>query len=713
MSRFCKIIGSFVLFTFLLIGGAQLGWAQSSEWKGIYKAQVRLVSATSALGNHEDILLGLEFKLAPDWKVYWRSPGDAGFPPEINWEGSENLISAEMKWPRPERFMVLGLETIGYKKHVVYPITAKISDPNSALNIKAHVRFLTCSEVCVPVETDLELSLPTGKASASEHAQTINQFNSLVPLDAKSQGFTLQTALLYLDPDGSKGTLRLRLHSDHEMNEPDALNEGPLELAFFKPKLSLSRDKKDLLIDAPLDGLQFLKDGFEDKNFILTLMDGMQAVELHFKAEKATGPLPTIPEFVNVSKASNVAISSPLSLLSVLGLAVLGGLILNLMPCVLPVLSLKVLGLVGHGGGKPRTVRLSFLASSAGILFSFLLLAGILIAMKSAGASIGWGIQFQQPLFLIALSLIVVLFACNMWGFFEINLPSWLSDMGARPSHTHGLGGHFMTGAFATLLATPCSAPFLGTAVGFALSRGAFDILWVFSALGFGLAIPYLLIAAFPSFATRLPKPGAWMITLRKILALFLLATAIWLISVLVVQIGLNAALILSAILVLFICVLAFQSRLSKLTLPLALSLFIAAFFVPALSHPDPISTINKQEAEKIWAKFDQDKITQIVQGGGVVFVDVTAKWCITCQVNKNLVLYRGDVFKALSSPAVIAMKADWTNPDETITAYLARFGRYAIPFNAVYGPGAPEGIVLPELLNEEAVLKALSKAKG
>jgi len=333
--------------------------------------------------------------------------------------------------------------------------------------------------------------------------------------------------------------------------------------------------------------------------------------------------------------------------------------------------------------------------------------------MKSAGASIGWGIQFQQPLFLIALSLIVILFACNMWGFFEIHLPGWLSDLGQGPSHVQGLGGHFMTGAFATLLATPCSAPFLGTAVGFALSRGPFDILFVFSALGLGLSLPYLLIAAFPNMATRLPKPGAWMVVLRKILGLILLGTAVWLITILVVQIGINAALILSTIMALFIGILAFKTRLSKLATPLALTLFIAAFFVPAFTQSEPAAEINKDAAERIWTKFNQNKIAQIIAKGDVVFVDVTAKWCLTCQVNKNLVLYQGEAFKALTSKSVTPMKADWTNPNETIAAYLASFGRYAIPFNAVYGPGAPNGIVLPELLNEADVLNAISKAKG
>jgi suppressor for copper-sensitivity B len=365
---------------------------------------------------------------------------------------------------------------------------------------------------------------------------------------------------------------------------------------------------------------------------------------------------------------------------------------------------------VSHGGAAKSTVRLSFLASAAGIIFSFLILAGILILMKQSGASIGWGIQFQQPLFLIALMLIVVLFACNMWGFFEIHLPRWVADMGERSSHVHGLGGHFLTGAFATLLATPCSAPFLGTAVGFALSQGPGEILMVFAALGLGLALPYLLIALFPGVATRLPKPGQWMVTLRKILGLALLATAAWLLTVLAAQIGLNAAFALSGLIVAVIFIFAFKGKLKTIATPVVIALFLAAFAVPSLAQKDKI---DQQAAEKLWTKFDEATLTNLVSEGQVVFVDVTAEWCITCQVNKNLVLYQGDAFKLLSSPEVTPMKADWTNPDETIAAYLASFKRYAIPFNAVYGPGAPDGIVLPELLSEDDVLEAINKAKG
>lgn len=693
-----------ILSLFLLWNGSSL--AQSSDWQGIDKTQVRLVSATTALGKGGDLLLGLHFKMQDNWKVYWRSPGDAGYPPELDWSTSTNLHSVEMLWPRPERFEVLGLETLGYKDEVVYPLLVKVEDATKPLDLNAHIRFLTCADICVPVEADLSLTLNPGEAIPSDTAQLINKFKSDVPRTDSLDKVTLSTSDLHLNADQKNATLRVKLATDWAMETPDVLMEGPVELVFFKPVLALSDDRKSALIDIPLDGLQFLESPVEDHTFTLTLIDGLHAYELKTKVTAQTGPLGPVEGF----SLPNVDDTAAISLWTILALAVLGGLILNLMPCVLPVLSLKILGLVSHGGAASSTVRLSFLASAAGILFSFLVLAGGLIALKASGAAIGWGIQFQQPLFLIALLMILTLFSANMWGFFEIGLPGWMSSLGAR-SHSKGIGGHFLTGAFATLLATPCSAPFLGTAVGFALSQGPTEIVAVFSALGVGLALPYLLIALFPGVATRLPKPGPWMITLRKILALALIATAVWLLSVLFAQIDPAGVAVLAGLLAGVLLVFAFKKQVRALTTPLVLSLFIAAFFVPHLFERQ--ATAANIKAETMWVPFSTSKIEELVKDGRTVFVDVTADWCITCQVNKKLVVYQGETFDLLQEDDIIAMSADWTNPDEEISTFLARYKKFAIPFNIVYGPGAPDGIILPELLDQKAVVDALNKARG
>jgi suppressor for copper-sensitivity B len=395
----------------------------------------------------------------------------------------------------------------------------------------------------------------------------------------------------------------------------------------------------------------------------------------------------------------------------ILGLAVLGGLILNLMPCVLPVLSIKLLGVVGHGGGEARTVRLSFLASAAGILCSFLVLAGALAALKAMGAMAGWGMQFQQPWFLIAMTLVISVFAGNLFGLFEIRLPRLITAADERAGHVGGLGGHFLTGALATLLATPCSAPFLGTAVGFALAQGTLEIFPVLLAVGAGLATPYFAVAAFPRLVTRLPRPGHWMTVLRRILGMALAVTAAWLVSVLAVQVGNAGAAAIGVMAAATVGAITLSARTSnrgaaRIAAVAALVLVFASFVVPQRPGLD-----GSRDVPGLWRAFHEPSIPDLVAAGQVVLVNVTADWCITCKVNETLVLARDDVREKLGSDGVVAMQGDWTRPDPAISNYLARFGRYGIPFDAVYGPGLPHGEALPELLTAEIVIAALERA--
>jgi suppressor for copper-sensitivity B len=383
---------------------------------------------------------------------------------------------------------------------------------------------------------------------------------------------------------------------------------------------------------------------------------------------------------------------------------------------VLPVLSIKVLSVVGHGGAEAASVRRGFLATAAGIVFSFLMLAMGAIALKLAGTAVGWGIQFQAPLFLVGMAAIVVLFAANLFGLFEIPLPGFAGEA-ARLGGGKSLRGAFATGAFATLLATPCSAPFLGTAIGFALSRGSGEILAVFAVLGLGLAMPYLLVAVWPRIATNLPRPGAWMVVLRRVLGVILLLTALWLLSVLWVVAGAGAtfavAILLAGVLGALILRRA-APRMARSAGALTALCLMVALAVPAVmgGAQPPISANRVVEDAGIkWQPFDKVRLLNHVAQGRIVFVDVTADWCITCKANKLLVIDRGEVAARLKGAGVIAMRADWTRPNDKIAAYLRGFGRFGIPFNAVYGPAAPSGIALSELLTESEVLAAMESA--
>ena len=684
-----------VLSLLALLLGAGSALAAAGPWAENPHARLRLVSAVPSVGDSAELSLGLQFQLPEGWKIYWRSPGDAGYPPSLDTAGSRNLAELAMAWPVPHRFELFGLQTFGYEDEVVFPLTARPETPGAPLDLEVTVSFLVCEEICVPHEEIVRLALPAGGSGSSPEAGLIAAYAAKVPAVETQRGLGVERVSL-VGAAGGPQTLQVVARSERPFEDPDVLVEGAPSYGFGAPGVTYSDGRTRAELSLPVRPGAGAEGGLAGRELRLTLTDVDRGVE------KKVMPLVVGAAAGDVGGARFALI---------LGLALLGGLILNLMPCVLPVLSIKLLSVVGHGGGAPARVRSSFLATAAGVVASFLVLAIVAIALKSAGLAVGWGIQFQQPVFLAAMALIVTLFALNLFGAFEFRLPGRLSDAAARGGDDKSLGGAFLTGAFATLLATPCSAPFLGTAVGFALARGAPEILAIFLCLGLGLAAPYLLIAAAPRLATALPKPGRWMLHLKRLLGIALVATAVWLLSVILAQSGLTITAGVAALLLLLSALVLLRGRLLRPVFVSAL-LIVSAAVLGVSAVPGgqaPLATAS----DSAWQPLDRAQIGELVAGGQVVFVDVTAEWCITCQANKTLVLERPPVAPRLTAEGVTTMRGDWTRPSEEISAYLESFGRYGIPFNAVYGPGAPEGIVLPELLTGEAVIDALEKARG
>ncbi|MGQ9371884.1 protein-disulfide reductase DsbD family protein [Azospirillum sp. ST 5-10] len=699
MKRFAVAI-----LSFLLLGLPGTALAAAGPWSKAGPVEARLIAAVEATGEGGRIPLALEVRLEPGWKTYWRSPGDAGLPPRLAWDGSANLKDATLRYPAPHRMTTLGIETVGYEDEVVFPIDAVPDVPGAAVDLRAAVDLLVCAELCIPQRVDVSLALPSGPATPGPEANTVARAESSVPGDGRAAGLEVRA----IGADGA--VLAVQVAAREPLVSPDVFVEMDPPVAFTAPEVSFSDGDRvaTLRLEAsqPPAGLDLA-----GRAAMVTVVDGARAMEA--AATVAAG----VPAGGTARLAPGGA-PAP-ALLPMLAVALLGGLILNLMPCVLPVLSLKLVSVVQHGGAgrAPAAVRAGFLASAAGIVASFLVLAAAMIGLKAAGASVGWGIQFQQPLFLVFMVVLVTLFAANLWGLFEIPLPRLIADALAGPEEGHGLAGPFVTGAFATLLATPCSAPFLGTAVGFALANGPLEIVMVFAALGVGLALPYLLVAAFPGLARRLPRPGRWMVGLRRVMGGALALTGVWLLTVLAVQVGGAVAGLVAALMVALLLVLALgrmlHRRMRWAGAALAGLVTLAAFVVPAHFGQEADAAPVAGAAE--WAVFDEAAIGGLVAAGRTVFVDVTADWCITCQANKKLVVERGAVAERLRAAdgGIVAMRADWTRPDERISAYLARYGRYGIPFNVVYGPGAPDGVVLPELLSEGAVIDALDRAAG
>ncbi|HEX4953933.1 MAG TPA: thioredoxin family protein [Thermoanaerobaculia bacterium] len=401
-------------------------------------------------------------------------------------------------------------------------------------------------------------------------------------------------------------------------------------------------------------------------------------------------------------------------LAGILLLGFLGGLILNAMPCVLPVLSLKVFGLVHSASHGRQAVAAGALATSAGILFSFWALAGAAVAAKAAGAAVGWGVQFQNPTFVTVLLVVVTLFCLNLWGLFEIPLPSFLaraSSLGGR----EGLAGHFSTGLFATLMATPCSAPFLGTALGFALGEPAVTVFAVFTAIALGFALPYLLLAARPALAQKLPRPGRWMDLVRGLMGFLLAASGIWLAFVLSAQVTsvrlslIGLALLGIALFVWFRRQTAQGSAGGRLALAGALAaVALTVYLATSADGPGTQALdLGASDGRIAWTAFDRAQAESLAEEGRLVFVDVTADWCFTCKFNEKLVLNTEEVATAFSAHGVVPMKADWTNRNEEIGRFLADFGKAGIPFYVLYRPGG-EPHVFSELLTKQAVIEAL-----
>jgi suppressor for copper-sensitivity B len=678
---------AFPALTAALLSMAQptLAAETASSWFVTDQGRVRLVAGQVSVGADATIPLGLEFELKPHWKIYWRSPGDAGYPPHLDWAGSDNLRGATVGWPAPKRFAVLGLQTVGYEGHIVLPIAVTAAQAGRALRLKAALNYLTCSEICVPYETKLALDLPAGDGAPSSDAGLIARFAAHEPPRQQTAALSLRAATVVL---GAHPTLELHVAATPPLQSPDAFVEAN-GIVFGAPSVSPDEVDHETVMRLAMTGPRAHGTNFADERFDVTLVDGDRALE--------TSAMPGI-----AAPAPDTAF-----FLRMIGVALLGGFILNFMPCVLPVLSLKLLGVVGAGGRARGHLRLGLLASAAGVVAAFLVLAGAAIGIRAAGFAVGWGIQFQQPLFLIFMMALVTLFAANLWGLFEVPLPSAVAEWGGA-DRGRGMLGNFAAGAFATLLATPCSAPFVGTAIGFALASGGLAILAIFVAMGLGLALPYLVIAALPRLAGWLPRPGRWTIVLRRVLGAALAATGMWLAWVLAAESGTVAALIALALMAAVPVALYLLRRIPARAAAVAAVVALAFLIPAALPAPPPTAV----PSEGFWQPFDPTAIAGFVGEGRTVFVDVTADWCLTCKLNERLAIDTPAVRRRLAAKGVVAMRADWTRPSDRIERYLQGFGRYGIPFNAVYGPAVPEGRALPELLTPDTVASALDRSR-
>ena len=542
-----KILFSIFL---LIISISTINAATQNNEKNFVKykhVSLKLVSSVDSIANERSIYLGLFFKLNPGWKIYWKYPGKAGYPPEIDWTKSKNIQDLEILWPKPEKFEILGMESIGYSKEIILPLKLNLKKTNEKLLANFNVDYLICKKICVPLNDNLILNIPAGVGKASEYEKIINKYVD------KSNYYTYSNIL------------------------------NPDSILFF------------------------------------------------------------------------------------LFIAFVGGIILNFMPCVFPVLSLKIYNVLSkqQQNINNKTIKRNFLATILGIIFSFFILSLLIVFLKSIGSNLGWGFQFQSPFFLSFMILILVFFSLNLTDVFSIDIPivfkKFLNRVINFNKKSSEFFQNFFLGSFITILSTPCSAPFIGTAIGFAFVSPNQIIFLIFFCISLGLSSPYIILATKPQILSFLPKPGLWMRKFKYFLSLLLILTAIWLFKTLLIQ----------------------------------------------------INTISNDSKNNNWIDFDTIKLSELINENNIVFVDITADWCLTCFYNKKTVLDRKKVKNIFETYDVKKIRGDLTKPNREINKYINSFGRFGIPFNVIYSSSAPQGILLPEVLTVQNLLSTFESIKN
>jgi thiol:disulfide interchange protein DsbD len=687
MTLFLRIL----LASLALCGTAH---AQTASVKTEHARASLLLSAESVRPG-DTIWAALKLELDPGWHTYWRNPGDSGLPGSITWTLPDGLTAGEMSWPTPHRIPYGPLMNFGYDNLVVLPVPITIADTvtrKQALTIDAAANWLVCAEICIPDEGSFRVTLnvdpaaPTRpSADAAEIDATLNALPKPAPwpvtLSRQGDNVMVEAGPGFAPPAGAtiayfpfdSGLI------DNAAAQAVSTNGGTVRIT-----TAVTPTPLDLPVET--GGLIVVADGAAQTSYAFTAPAPGAAAQPAMAAEGDVG----------------------LWLAVVLAFA--GGLILNLMPCVLPVLAMKAFAFAAHGDDDAGARRRDGLAYTLGVMVTFGVLAGVLIGLRSAGSEIGWGFQLQSPAFVAVLAYVLLALGLNLSGVFQIGA----GIMGAGESLTqkNGPAGAFFTGALAVIVATPCTAPFMGAAVGYAMTQPPAVTLLVFQALALGLAAPFLLLSLSPGVAKLLPKPGAWMSRLKEFLAFPMYASAAWMVWVLSQQVGAEglAAGLAGLIFIALGAWLLGQSQAGgKLGVGAALAVLalIAAVGLTTTVANAPAAASGAANTAASEA-YSPERVAQLRVEGRTVFVNFTAAWCITCLMNERVALSTAEVKQAFADKKVAYLKADWTNRDAGIAKTLAGFGRSGVPLYVIYAPGGGAPQVLPQLLTPGVVLDAL-----
>ncbi len=697
----------------ILLAAAVMPWLAPAAAAStvVTTEQVRaelLAHAPEGIAPGKPLWLGLQIEHQPDWHTYWKNPGDSGLPTTLRWQLPAGVTAGEIAWPTPKRLPVGPLMNYGYDGRLLLPVPLTVSAAftGNSLEVKTSAQWLVCKDICIPQQGEFTLSVPVQAATAL-HA---GAFAAALAAQPQPVATAQASAELIDDAKALRVTVS-GLPASLQGRELDFFAEAA-GVVDHAARFDARWDGGTWQVRVPISSQRFESPARMDA--VLVQRDAVGGVRVGF-AIAGMWPAIAVPASTGVETAPAAAALPPTPALGfglALAFALFGGALLNLMPCVFPILSLKLLGFAGHAHDG-RGLLAGGLAYSAGVVVSFVGLAALLLVLRAGGEQIGWGFQLQSPTFVAALAVLFTLIALNLAGLFEFGtlLPGGLASLRLR----HPLADAALTGVLAVAVASPCTAPFMGAALGLAFTLPGAQALALFAALGVGMALPYLAASAWPGLARAMPRPGAWMATFKAAMAFPMLATVVWLAWVLGQQTGIDGVAGLLAVLVALAFALwawgridsgrvarAAWSACGALLLGAVLAWALPTWHEAKAASPGPA-------ADQRWQPWSAARVAALNAEGRTVFVDFTAAWCVTCQVNKRTTLGDTAVLADLDARQVALLRADWTRRDAAISAELARLGRNGVPVYAIYKPGQAGPMLLPELLSPQVMRDALA----
>jgi thiol:disulfide interchange protein/DsbC/DsbD-like thiol-disulfide interchange protein len=698
----------YLIATCLLIL-ALTSWNAAAGPVRVGQVEVELIAEQSAISPGEPFWVALRLKMDRGWHTYWLNPGDSGLPTTISWELPPGFLAGPIQWPYPRVLDTLGIATYGYEGEIA--LLVRITPPaglrvGADVELRARADWLICQKECIPGSAQLALRLPVRVEKSPPDPRWAELFRT------QRAGLPREDPAVRFSAGLSRTELTLKVEGLPERDLSGAYffaqeqglvsSTAPQAARRAGPVVTLRLTRGDPGSEPParLQGVLVLPEG-----------PTKRAIQVDVPLARPAG-----------AAGAAFAGGERVGLLIAVVFAFLGGILLNLMPCVLPVLSLKLMSFVQKAHSSRRGAFIHSLVFAAGVVVSFWLIVGLLLALRAGGQSLGWGFQFQNPGVVVVIATLFFLLGLNMFGVFEIGVG--LTALGSGLQMRGGWAGSFFSGFLATAVATPCTAPFMGSALGYALSQSPLVAFAVFTALALGMSLPYVVLAAFPALMKRVPRPGKWMETLTHIMGFPLMASVVWMGSVLAALSGPSSLVALLAALV--VCALAAwmygrwagigRTPATRIVVGVLAALLVAASVVLAIrSAPAAAPAEQAREASSpsggiAWRPYSPELVDELRAQGKPVFIDFTAKWCLTCQVNERVALRGAAVARRFQELGIEALKADWTDRNDVITRAIAGYGRAGVPLYVLYGRGAEQPVLLPELLTPGIVLDALSK---